>query len=58
MSGQMGADMRTRIVDAVADRALPAPTSSNAADITNAKRDRVSIAVLLTMASPDYLVQK
>jgi uncharacterized protein (DUF1800 family) len=58
MSGQMGADMRTRIVDAVTDRALPAATATNATDIANAKRERVSIAVLLIMASPDYLVQK
>jgi uncharacterized protein (DUF1800 family) len=58
MSGQMEAGMRTRIVDAVTDRVLPAVSATNATDVANAKRERVSIAVLLIMASPDYLVQK
>ena len=38
----------------------PAPTSppSNQSAIDSAKRDRVYLAVFLSMASPDYLIQK
>jgi uncharacterized protein (DUF1800 family) len=55
MAGQMSSAVRTQIIAAVAGRALPA---SDATAIANARRDRVSIAVMLTMASPDYLIQK
>ena len=36
----------------------PPPTPSNQAAIDNAKRDRVYLAVFLSMAAPDYLIQK
>jgi len=36
----------------------PAPTPTNQAQIDAAKRDRVYLAVFLSMASPDYLIQK
>ena len=36
----------------------PAPTPTNQAAIDAAKLDRVYIAVFLSMASPDYLIQK
>ena len=39
-----------------AHRAPPTPT--NQAQIDAAKRDRVYLAVFLSMASPDYLIQK
>ncbi len=58
MSGQMRAPMRNQIIAAVGDRAIPAPTSTNQAAVDKAKLDRVCIAILLTMASPDYLIQK
>ena len=35
-----------------------APTPTNQAAIDTAKRDRVYLAVFLSMASPDYLIQK
>ena len=38
--------------------AASAPTPTNAAAIRTAKLDRVYLAVFLSMASPDYLVQK
>ena len=57
MSGQMSASQRQLIVGAVQGRALPAPTSTNQASVDAARRDRVCIAILLTMASPDYLIQ-
>jgi len=64
MSGQMSDALRTQIVAGINGRAIPAPTRNSAGAITNqaaidqAKRDRVSIAVFLTLASPDYLAQK
>jgi hypothetical protein len=36
----------------------PTPTPTNQAQIDAAKRDRVYLAVFLSMASPDYLIQK
>ena len=36
----------------------PPPVATNQGAIDNAKRDRVYLAVFLSMASPDYLIQK
>jgi len=58
MSGQMTATQRNLVTAAINGRAIPAATGSNQAAIESARRDRVSIAVVLTMASPDYVVQK
>ena len=46
---------RTRIVDAVTAISVP---SNNPANAETAKRNRVRLATLLIMVSPDYLVQK
>jgi hypothetical protein len=70
--GTMPEALRTQIVAAVTSRAIPAavlppgtpasgapaPTPTNQAQIDAAKRDRVYLAVFLSMASPDYLIQK
>ncbi len=63
LSGQMPDGLRAQLVAAVQGRAIPAPVLnngvvSNQAAIDTAKRDRTSIAVFLTLASPDYLTQK
>jgi len=58
MSGQMTTTQRNLITSAINGRAIPAATGSNQAAIDSARRDRVSIAVLLTLTSPDYVVQK
>jgi uncharacterized protein (DUF1800 family) len=64
MSGQMSDALRTQITASVAGRAIPAATKDAAGNVTNqaaidsAKRDRASIAIFLTLASPDYLIQK
>lgn len=58
MSGQMTAAHRQLIIGAVHGRTLPQATGTNAAQVNAARRDRVCIAILLTMASPDYVVQK
>jgi uncharacterized protein (DUF1800 family) len=55
MSGQMSTALRDQVIAAVTSRTIPATNQTN---IDAAKRDRVFIAVLLTMASPEYLVQK
>ena len=71
--GQMPDALKTQIVAAVASRTLPAPVypvsaapaasaplpePTNQAAIDTAKLDRVYLAVFLSMASPDYLIQK
>jgi uncharacterized protein (DUF1800 family) len=64
MSGQMPATLRTQLLSAVNGRVIPpvrkdtAGKVINQTDIDAATRDRVAIAVFLTMASPDYLTQK
>lgn len=64
MGAQMPAVLRAQIVLGVNGRAVPAAVTnsagavSNQAAIDSARRDRVSIAVFLTLASPDYLIQK
>ena len=64
--------LKTQIVDGVASRTMPAPIypvstapaasaraePTNQAAIDAAKLNRVYLAVFLSMASPDYLIQK
>jgi uncharacterized protein (DUF1800 family) len=65
-AGTMPDALRAQLVAAVTSRAIPAPTPgtgasappTNQAAIDTAKRDRVYLAVFMSMASPDYLVQK
>ncbi len=63
LSGQMSDSLRAQLVAGVAGRSIPAPVLNNGvvgnqAAIDSAKRDRVSIAAFLTLASPDFLTQK
>lgn len=64
MSSQMTDTLRTTIVNAVTSRTVPAPVTNSSGVVTNqttidnARRDRVYIAIFLSMASPDYLIQK
>jgi uncharacterized protein (DUF1800 family) len=55
MSGQMSTEHRDQVIAAVNSRVIPATNQTN---IDAARRDRVFIGILMTMASPDYLVQK
>jgi uncharacterized protein (DUF1800 family) len=63
-AGDLPASLHPVIASAVADRAVPTPlidatgAVQNQAEITLALRDRVRIAAMLIMASPDYLVQR
>ena len=62
--GRMSPLLRQRLLQAVESRAVPAPMLNSDGQTTNsgaidaALHDRVAIAVMLTMASPDYLVQR
>jgi uncharacterized protein (DUF1800 family) len=58
MGGRMPASMRTSLVNAVNGRTIPVSNASNATDVDNARRDRVRIAVFLTMGSSNYMIQK
>lgn len=61
-AGQLSPQVRAQIVAAVESRTIPAPRRDSSGKVTNqsqidsARRDRVSLAIFLTMASPDYLV--
>ncbi|WP_119155024.1 DUF1800 domain-containing protein [Caldimonas tepidiphila] len=58
--GQMSAALKAEIGAALASLPVPAarPDGSNAAAVERAKRTRVQAALLLTLASPEFIVQK
>lgn len=60
MYGTMPADLRAEIVAAVASIAIPQlnANASNQWNVDNAKRNRLSAALLLTLVSPEFQVQK
>jgi hypothetical protein len=58
LNGAMSPELRAQIIQAIERRRIPAATGSNAADIADAKADRVYLAIYLALASPEYLVQK
>jgi uncharacterized protein (DUF1800 family) len=55
--GQMSSTLRQRILDAINSVAIPGGTASQA-QINTALSNRTKIAVLLTMASPEYQAQR
>ena len=58
--GSAGDDLRSLVTSAVSKITIPALNSAgtNRAAVDAAKRARVSAAVLLTVASPEFLTQK
>jgi hypothetical protein len=60
MYGSMPAALKSEIQAAVETIAIPAlnGTGSNQAQVANARRNRVNAALLLTLVSPEYQVQK
>jgi uncharacterized protein (DUF1800 family) len=56
--GSAPAALQTEIADAIAKITIPAATGGNQAQIDSAKRNRVNAAILLVLASPEFLVQK
>ncbi len=55
MANQMSSTLRAQIIAAINSVTIPATNTTN---IENAKKNRVYMAIYLTMASPEYLVQK
>ncbi|TXI94435.1 MAG: DUF1800 family protein [Burkholderiaceae bacterium] len=55
MANQMTSNLRAQILAAVNSVTIP---TTNTTNIDNAKKNRVYLAIYLTMASPEYLVQK
>ncbi|WP_371866384.1 DUF1800 domain-containing protein [Duganella radicis] len=58
MGSGMSTTLRNQIISAVTAVPLPAATGSNAAKIDTARKNRVYMAIFLTMASPEYLAQR
>jgi Protein of unknown function (DUF1800) len=56
--GQPADALRSEILGAISRINIPAPNGSNQAQIDTAKFNRVKSAVLLTLASPEFLAQK
>ena len=57
MYGQMPNSLRQRIIESVNSVEIPG-SGASAAQIQEARLDRVKLAVYLTMISPDYMVQR
>ncbi|WP_332855782.1 DUF1800 domain-containing protein [Duganella sp. S19_KUP01_CR8] len=60
MSGAMSSTLRNQIISAVNGVSLPAAsgTAIATAQLDTARRNRVYLAIYLTMASPEYLAQR
>lgn len=58
MNGTMSTRLRGRLLTVLNSIDIPTGASATAAQVATAKSNRVKLAVYLTMASSDYLVQK
>ncbi|MES2739802.1 MAG: DUF1800 domain-containing protein [Pseudomonadota bacterium] len=58
LNGAMSSTLRAQILGAIDSVPIPVANSSNATAVTNARNNRVYLAVFLAMASSEYLVQK
>lgn len=58
VGGGMSTTLRNQIISALNTIKLPAATGNNAAQIEAARKNRVYMAIYLTMASPEYLAQR
>jgi len=56
--GHMSSVLRTKLIEAVTSVTIPAPTPTNQAAVDTALLNRSKLAVLMAMASPDYLIQR
>lgn len=56
--GAMPAALRAQILVALNAVAQPKPGPANGQAVANAKKNRVSLAIYLAMAAPEYLVQR
>ncbi len=57
-AGQMSTALKNKILGAMNSVAIPVATPTNAATIATARKNRVYLAVFLTLASPEYIAQK
>jgi uncharacterized protein (DUF1800 family) len=58
VAGQMSSTLRNQLVTALNAVAIPAATATNATAVETARKNRVYLAIFLTMASPEYLAQR
>ncbi len=58
LNGAMSPTLRNQILSAVNSVIIPISTFTNAEQVALAKANRVHLSIFLTMASPEYLVQK
>jgi uncharacterized protein (DUF1800 family) len=58
LNGTMSSTLNSQILSAVNSVVIPTSTGTNAAQVALAKSNRVYLSIFLTMASPEYLVQK
>jgi hypothetical protein len=57
--GQLSPATRDEIINAIAAISIPKPAADGSTtNVDNARKNRVYTAIFLTMASPEYLVQK
>lgn len=58
VAGQMSSTLRNQLVTALNAVTIPAATATNATAVETARKNRVYLAIFLTMASPEYLAQR
>ncbi len=58
VNGAMSSTLRNQIISAVNGVSLPVGAGSNTAQLDIARKNRVYLAIYLTMASPEYLAQR
>jgi len=56
--GGMSTTLRNQIISALNTISVPSPNATNAMAIDTGRKNRVYMAIYLTMASPDYLAQR
>lgn len=57
-SGAMSDSLKTSIQDGIGTINIPAPTATNKTKVDEAKLNRVRFALLLALASPEFITQK
>ncbi len=58
LGGQMSSTLRNQIVSALNTINIPAVNALNSSTVATATKNRVYLAIYLTMASPEYLAQR
>jgi hypothetical protein len=58
LGGGMSTTLRNQIISALNAVNVPSPNAYNAMTIDTGRKNRVYLAIYLTMASPEYLAQR